>query len=29
MCGVTRMERIRNQYIRGSVKVAPVTEKIE
>jgi hypothetical protein len=22
MCGVTRMDRIRNEYIRGSLKVA-------
>jgi hypothetical protein len=28
MCGVTRMNRIRNEYIRGSLKVAPVTEKM-
>ena len=28
MCGVTRMDRIRNEYIRGSLKVAPVTEKL-
>ena len=27
MCGVTRLDRIRNEYIRGSMKVAPVTEK--
>jgi hypothetical protein len=26
MCGVTIMDRIRNEYIRGSLKVAPVTE---
>lgn len=24
----TRMDRIRNEYIRGSLKVAPVTEKL-
>jgi hypothetical protein len=28
MCGVTRMDRIRNEYIRGSWKVAPVFEKM-
>ncbi|KAA5655339.1 hypothetical protein F3G58_31385, partial [Pseudomonas aeruginosa] len=28
MCGVTRMDRIRNEYVRGSLKVAPVTEKL-
>jgi hypothetical protein len=28
VCGVTRMDRIRNEYIRGSLKVAPVTKKI-
>ncbi|XP_075976494.1 uncharacterized protein LOC142976812 [Anticarsia gemmatalis] len=29
MCGVTRVDRIRNEYIRGSLKVAAVTEKLE
>ncbi|PZC81077.1 hypothetical protein B5X24_HaOG213417 [Helicoverpa armigera] len=28
MCGVTRMDKVRNDYIRGSLKVAPVTEKM-
>jgi hypothetical protein len=28
MCGVTRMDRMRNEYIRESLKVAPVTEKM-
>lgn len=28
MCGVTRMDRIRNEYIRGSLKVAPIAEKL-
>ncbi|PZC79184.1 hypothetical protein B5X24_HaOG216748 [Helicoverpa armigera] len=28
MCGVTRMDRVRNEYIRGSLKVAPVLEKL-
>jgi hypothetical protein len=29
MCGVTRVDRIRNEYIRGSLKVATVTKKIK
>ncbi|KAJ8724185.1 hypothetical protein PYW07_008165 [Mythimna separata] len=29
MCGVTRMDKVRNECIRGSLKVAPVTEKLE
>lgn len=29
MCCVTRLDRIRNDYIRGSTRVAPVTEKIK
>ncbi|CAH0703262.1 unnamed protein product [Spodoptera exigua] len=29
MCGVTRMDKVRNEYIRGSLKVAPVTEKLQ
>jgi hypothetical protein len=28
MCGVTRIDRIRKEYIRGSLKVATVTEKM-
>jgi hypothetical protein len=28
MCGITRMNIIRNEYIRGSLKVAPVTDKM-
>jgi hypothetical protein len=28
MCRVTRIDRIRYEYIRGSLKVAPVTEKM-
>ena len=27
MCGVTTKEQIRNDHVRGSVKVAPVTMK--
>jgi hypothetical protein len=29
MSGVRRMDRIRNENIRGSLKVAPVTEKMK
>jgi hypothetical protein len=28
MCGVTRMDRIRNEYIRGSLKIAE-TDKMK
>ena len=28
MCGVTTKDKIRNEHVRGSVKVAPVTKKI-
>jgi hypothetical protein len=28
MCGVARMDIIRNEFIRGSLKVAPVTKKL-
>ena len=28
MCGVTKTDQIRNEHVRGSVKVAPVTKKI-
>ncbi|XP_046971133.1 uncharacterized protein LOC124538205, partial [Vanessa cardui] len=28
MCGVTRMDRVRNEYIRGSLKVTPIAEKL-
>ena len=28
MCGVTRMDKVRNEYLRGSLKVAHVTEKL-
>ena len=28
MCGVTKKDKIRNEHVRGSVKVAPVTYKI-
>ncbi|KAJ8729865.1 hypothetical protein PYW07_016903 [Mythimna separata] len=29
MCGVIRMDKVRNEYIRGSLKVVPVTEKLK
>jgi hypothetical protein len=29
MCGVTRMDNVRNEYIRGCLKVAPITEKLK
>ncbi|KAJ8704936.1 hypothetical protein PYW08_012256 [Mythimna loreyi] len=29
MCGVTRMDKVKNEYIRGSLKVAPVTDKLK
>ena len=29
MCGVTRLDRIKNDYIRGTVKVAEVTKKMQ
>ncbi|KAJ8704761.1 hypothetical protein PYW08_012081 [Mythimna loreyi] len=29
MCGVTRMDKVRNEYIRESLKVAPETEKLK
>ncbi|KAJ8714621.1 hypothetical protein PYW07_002846 [Mythimna separata] len=29
VCGVTRMDKVRNKCIRESLKVAPVTEKLE
>jgi hypothetical protein len=29
MCGVTRMDRIRNEHIRRNLKVAPVFEKMK
>ncbi|KAJ8733615.1 hypothetical protein PYW07_014166 [Mythimna separata] len=29
MCGVTRMDKVRYEYIRGSLRVAPVTEKFK
>ena len=29
MCGVTRMDKVRNEFIRGSLKVAPVIEKVK
>lgn len=28
LCGVTRMDKMKNNYIRGSLKVAPVNEKL-
>ena len=28
MCGVLKKDKIRNEQVRGSVKVAPVTKKI-
>ena len=27
MCGVTKKDKNRNEHVRGSVKVAPVTKK--
>ncbi|XP_063547626.1 uncharacterized protein LOC134755078 [Cydia strobilella] len=27
--GVTRLDKVRNEYIRGSYKVAPITDKIQ
>jgi hypothetical protein len=29
MCGVTRMDRVRNQYKRESLRVASITEKVK
>lgn len=29
MCGVIRLNRFRNEYIGGSIKEAPVSEKIK
>jgi hypothetical protein len=29
MCGVIRMDKVRNKYIRGSLKIAPVTKKLK
>jgi hypothetical protein len=29
MCGVKRMNKVRNEYIRGSLKVAPIRKKIK
>ena len=28
MCGVTKKDKIRNEFVRGSVKEAPVTKHI-
>ena len=28
MCAVTKKDKIRNEHVKGSVKVAPVTRKI-
>ena len=28
MCGVTKKDKIRNEHVRGSVEIAPVTKKI-
>lgn len=28
MCDVTRMDKVKNDYIRGSLKVVPVDEKL-
>jgi hypothetical protein len=29
MCGVTRMDKVRNEYRRGSPIVAPITKKLK
>jgi hypothetical protein len=29
MCGVTRMDKVRNEYLRGSLKLAPITDKLK
>ena len=29
MCGVTREDRIRNEYVRGSVKVVEISKKVQ